>query len=99
MPLGFNGRQLVVRIHQLPIANAPADTHIETKFRHVGSLDHDELCRVFSFGNGSNRSMTRGSGTGTVDGYVLFNGEPIARLHVAYEGEKFPDVDPRELVR
>jgi hypothetical protein len=110
MPLGFGGRRIVVRVHELPCAGAPSGVHIETKFRHVSAIDHAELCRAFGYdpirtrfdlprsalGVGGDRA---GFGTGSVDGYVLFDGEPIARIHVAFDGEKFRDVDPEELAR
>jgi hypothetical protein len=113
MPVGFGGHRIVVRVHELPCPGAPPDTHIEVKMRHVSSLAKDELCRAFGYDPirtsfdlprsasvaGGDQSGYGSRGTRTVDGYVLFSGEPIGRLYVAYDGEKFKDVDPYELTR
>lgn len=82
-------------------------TDLETKWRHVANLEHDSLCRAFQLDPIRTRfdlprsamGGTSGRGNGTIDGHVLFNGEPIGRLYVVYEGERLRDVDPVELCR
>lgn len=76
--------------------------------------NHSKLCRIFNLdvvsttfdlpssarGIGSMQSGFGRSDTNrTIDGYILRHGEPIGRLHVAYESERFRDVDPTEMWR
>jgi hypothetical protein len=106
--LGLGGRIIVrIMLHDGSILWRYLD--------HFDDLtDHGKLCRIFNLDPVSTSfdlpSSARGigsyqSGYGptnrsrTIDGYILRNKEPIGRLRVAHESEKFRDVDPTELWR
>lgn len=73
--------------------------------------DHGELCRKFSLdpvattfdlpssarGLGRNAVGAGGNRSGRISGYVLRNGEPIGKLIVAWDTERFRDVDPSDM--
>lgn len=76
------------------------------KWRPIRDLtNHVELCRAFglsevhtsfdlpSSARGTGSYSTGNRGNLRVCGYILHNGEPIGKLYVAKESEKFRDYD------
>ena len=72
----------------------------ETKFRHVPSFEHADLCRAFGLDQASfdfdlpRTAYASDRDKSRVSGYVLQCGQPVGTLHVALEGERFRDIDP-----
>lgn len=75
-------------------------------WRFVKDFEHATLCRAFGLdqasfyfdlpsscrGVGSNSTGNRGRRR--IDGFVMRHGEPVGKLQVAFEGERFRDDDP-----
>lgn len=96
--------------HIFPVGLIPVRVELADgtgMWRGIRNLDdHGELCRAFGLdpvatsfdlpssarGVGSYSSGNRGNRR--ISGYVLRYGQPIGKLHVAYEGERFRDDDP-----
>ena len=104
---GTGGGRLVVRL---------VKKSGETCWRHVRTLEHEELCHAFELSpvharfdlpksatnpGGSSQSGYRGKTERwrTIDGYLLWNGDPIGRVMITWSGEKFRDVEFEELLR
>jgi len=78
------------------------------QWRGVRSFEHADLCRAFGLDQASYYfdlpSTCRGIGSssgaqrhrGVVNGFVMCAGfeEPVGKLTICFEGEKFKDVDP-----
>jgi hypothetical protein len=76
------------------------------RWRNVPNLDHKTLCTASGLAEGhvtfdvaeSFRADGR-SQAGRRDGIILWNDEPIGFIVLASPGEKFPDINPLEMMR
>jgi hypothetical protein len=78
---------------------------METKHRAVRDLEHTTLCQAFGLDpvrhrwdlprsvHGSRRYVESHSGR-VVEGFLMRDGEPVGKLTVCWETEKFRDYDP-----
>lgn len=75
-----------------------------TSLRGIPDLDHDTICRAFSLDPvGTRIDLPRSArdrdpssnAARKLNGIIFRHGEPIGTLNVAYEHERFRDVDPR----
>lgn len=93
------------RNNLIPVRIEMADG--SARWRGIRDLtNHKELCRAFGLceistsfdlpssarGAGSNSSGDRGNLR--ICGYIMRHGEPVGKLYVAKEGERFKDYDP-----